>query len=128
MREFLIGLQHIGLPTEHLEETVQFYKILGFTNIYQTRNPAENTEVVFLSLGNFIVEVYETDNIKGESGAWEHIAFDVRKIECLYKKVAKLKISIISKGIEELPFWEKGIRYFIIQGINGERIEFCEKM
>ena len=127
MREFLIGLQHIGLPTEHLEETVQFYKILGFKNIYQTRNPVEKTEVVFLSLGNFIVEVYETENIKGESGAWEHIAIDVRNIECLYNKVTKLEIPIISKGIEELPFWGKGIRYFIIQGINGERIEFCEK-
>ena len=26
----------------------------------------------------------------------------------------------------ELPFWEKGIRYFNIKGPNEEVVEFCE--
>ncbi|MFR0790052.1 MAG: hypothetical protein ACLSHW_04940 [Lachnospiraceae bacterium] len=34
---------------------------------------------------------------------------------------------VLSNGIEELPFWEKGVAFFIIEGPNKERIEFCER-
>ena len=33
---------------------------------------------------------------------------------------------IVSNGIEALPFWEKGVRFFLILGPNQERIEFNE--
>ena len=36
-------------------------------------------------------------------------------------------IKVLSNGIEELPFWEKGVAFFIIEGPNKERIEFCER-
>ena len=31
-------------------------------------------------------------------------------------------------GIEELPFWENGVKFFMIKGPNEERIEFCQKL
>ena len=33
---------------------------------------------------------------------------------------------MLTPGINSLPFWEKGIKFFIIEGPNRERIEFCE--
>ena len=35
--------------------------------------------------------------------------------------------TILSDGMEKLPFWENGVAFFIIQGPNQERIEFCER-
>ncbi|WP_207302299.1 hypothetical protein [Gracilibacillus phocaeensis] len=33
---------------------------------------------------------------------------------------------MITDDIAYLPFWENGIRYFIVEGVNGEKVEFCE--
>ncbi len=30
MKEYITGIQHIGLPTQKLEETLCFYEALGF--------------------------------------------------------------------------------------------------
>ena len=36
----ITGLQHIGLPTNDLEETVAFYEMLGFQVAFRTVNEA----------------------------------------------------------------------------------------
>ena len=33
---------------------------------------------------------------------------------------------MIDDHVMSLPFWEKGIRYFNIEGPNHEVLEFCE--
>jgi len=38
------------------------------------------------------------------------------------------KYTVITDGIEELPFWENGVKFFMIKGPNEERIEFCQKL
>ena len=45
-----------------------------------------------------------------------------------YQKICNEKYTIITDGIEELPFWENGVKYFMIKGPNEERIEFCQKL
>ena len=34
----------------------------------------------------------------------------------------------LNKNIEFLPFWSNGIKHFEIQGVNNEKIEFCQKL
>ena len=90
---FAKGLQHIGLPTNHMDTTIAFYEGLGFTKKYETLNEKAGERVVFLELKGLAQEQgYE----------------------------------IVSNGIEALPFWEKGVRFFLILGPNQERIEFNE--
>ena len=62
----IVGVAHIGLPTNDLKKTIEFYKSLGF--------------------------------------------------------------EVITDGIEQLPFWDNGVKFFMIKGPNEERIEFCQKL
>ncbi len=125
MKKYLTGIQHIGIPTHHLAATVDFYEALGFETVH--RNFCENTgqNVAFLKLHTLVIEVYEQEKTAMTDGAINHIAIDVHNIEELLSE-AKVKGYKLLTGIEFLPFWEYGIRYFIMEGINKERIEFCE--
>ena len=46
---FAKGLQHIGLPTNHMDTTIAFYEGLGFTKKYETLNEKAGERVVFWS-------------------------------------------------------------------------------
>ena len=46
-------------------------------------------------------------------------------IEEAYKFITGLQIKILTE-ITFLPFWEKGVKFFIAQGPNLERLEFAQ--
>ena len=60
--------------------------------------------------------------------AYQHVALDVEDIESMYQKICNEKYTVITDGIEELPFWENGVKFFMIKGPNEEKIEFCQKL
>ena len=106
------GIQHVGIPTDHLENTIHFYEDLG---------------LAFLQLGNLVIETYE-DPVALCDGAINHIALNCLDIEKAYAATLNQKHLMLSNGIEALDFWERGVYFFIIQGPNKERIEFCQKL
>ena len=53
----VLGLQHIGIPTQVFEETVDFYKSLGFEPYYNARISESNFRVAFLRMGKITIEV-----------------------------------------------------------------------
>ena len=97
------GLQHIGLPTNDMPATVAFYRSLGFEIAHQANNNGE--AVCFLQLAGVCIEAYESGK-----AAWEAVraaGYQPRESE-----------------IQTLPFWYKGVRFFNIEGPNGETVEF----
>ncbi len=122
--EFALGLQHIGLPTNDMEKTVAFYESLGFENVYETVNEAAGEKVAFLRLKNLTIEAYENGKAALRSGAIDHIAIDVSDAEQAFALAQKQGCRIVSDGVEFLPFWKNGVKFFIIEGPNRERIEF----
>ena len=122
--EFANGLQHIGLPTNDMDATIAFYESLGFANIYETVNQAAKERVAFLRLGGLTIEAYENRQAAMRPGAIDHIAIDVRDVEGCYQEALGQGYTVVSNGIEALPFWENGVMYFIILGPNQERVEF----
>lgn len=126
LKNYSCGVQHIGIPTNDIDKTVDFYTGLGFDLIYSTRN--EKEEVRFLQLGNLIIETYQNFLAVMKDGAIDHIAIDVKEIEILFSDIKSAGYNLLTPEIQSLPFWEKGIRYFIIEGPNKERLEFCEKL
>ena len=44
----IVGVAHVGLPTNDLQKTVEFYKSLGFEVIMQTYNEKAGEKVAFL--------------------------------------------------------------------------------
>lgn len=122
--DFALGLQHVGLPTNDLKATIAFYESLGFETVYQVRNEAAGEDVAFLRLKNLTIEAYENGQAAMKSGAIDHIAIDVDDVEAAYRLAQEQGYQIVSNGVEFLPFWQNGVKFFILLGPNQERVEF----
>lgn len=127
VKDFCTGLQHIGIPTLDINKTIKFYLSLGFEVVYQRTND-NGQHVAFLQFGNLQIETYDKEPAAMQAGSFEHIAIDVKNIEGLYEVVKSKGFHICDSPIHELPYWERGIKYFKIEGPNKETIEFCEKL
>lgn len=126
VQDYITGIQHIGLPVKAMDETLSFYKGLGFEEAYSTMNG--QSRVVFLKQKNLIFEIYEEDGACNKSGAIDHIAIDVENIENVFDIVATLGYKMLDEEIQYLPFWKNGVRFFTILGPNGEKIEFSQML
>ena len=93
MKEYLTGIQHIGIPTKDMDATVAFYQKLGFEIAFETINEANGARVVFLKLNNLVIETYEEKEIKMEYGSIDHLAIDVTDIEKTYEEVCALGLN-----------------------------------
>ena len=124
----IVGVAHIGLPTNDLKKTIEFYKSLGFEVILETYNEKAKEKVAFLQIQIYCIESFENGQAVMADGAYQHVALDVRDIEEMYKKICENGYEVITDGIEQLPFWDNGVKFFMIKGPNEERIEFCQKL
>lgn len=124
--QWTTGIQHIGIPTSDIETTIRFYESLGFQTMHTNQVPANQAKVAFLQLGNLMIETY-AEGGNGLVGAINHFALNCTDIQAAYAWICEQGYKVLSNGIEELPFWEKGVAFFIIEGPNKERIEFCER-
>ena len=123
----IVGVAHIGLPTNDIEKTIEFYESLGFEVILKTYNEKAKEKVAFLQIQNYCIETFENGQAAMTDGAYQHVALDVEDIEAMFQKICNNGFDVITDGIEELPFWENGVKFFMIKGPNAERIEFCHK-
>ena len=124
--QWTTGIQHIGIPTSDIETTIRFYEGLGFQTMHTNQVPANQAKVAFLQLGNLMIETY-AEGGNGLVGSINHFALNCTDIQAAYACICEQGYKVLSNGIEELPFWEKGVAFFIIEGPNKERIEFCER-
>ncbi|NBJ92468.1 VOC family protein [bacterium 1xD42-62] len=120
---FITGLQHIGLPTNDIEATIAFYEIFGFQVAYRTINEKANEQVAFLRLGDITIETYENKQAALANGAWDHIALNVTNIEAVFQLAKEKGLDIMDSEIQFLPFWDNGVKYFIVIGPNKEKVE-----
>lgn len=70
---------------------------------------------------NYCIETFENGKAEMSDGAYQHVALDVEDIESMYQKICNEKYTVITDGIEELPFWENGVKFFMIKGPNEEK-------
>ncbi len=127
IKGFTTGVQHIGIPTNDINKTIEFYHALGFETVLRTVNGTE--EVAFLQLHNLMIETYQNHQAKMEYGAIDHIAIDVKNIEDLFNTIKEAgTFTMLDNQVNSLPFWENGVKFFTIEGPNKEKIEFCERL
>ena len=124
----ILGLAHVGIPTNDIKKTIEFYTGLGFRVILRTRNEEAGEEVAFLQIGNYGIESFENRAAAMADGAYQHVALEVTEIEALYLHMKESGYTLLTPGIRFLPFWEHGVKFFMVQGPNMERIEFCQKL
>ena len=53
------GIAHIGIPTNDMEKTIEFYRNLGFQVLLETYNEKACEKVAFLQLQNYCIETFE---------------------------------------------------------------------
>jgi lactoylglutathione lyase len=128
IRKNITGVQHIGIPTNDVEKTIEFYVGLGFEIALFTLNEAANEKVAFLRLGNLMIETYENKAAAMKNGAIDHIALDVKEIDKVFQEVRSAGYRMLDHAVQSLPFWDHGVKFFTIVGPNEEKIEFCEKL
>jgi catechol 2,3-dioxygenase-like lactoylglutathione lyase family enzyme len=116
------GIQHVGIPTNDIKKTVAFWESLGFKRVLETTN--DGNPVCFLKIKDTIIETYENHQGTMRYGAIDHICLGTDDIEEAFKFVKKLGHPILEGKIITLPFWEKGFRYFTVEGPNKEKVEF----
>lgn len=114
------GLQHIGVPTNDLARTIDFYVSLGFEVAHRTANGDE--QVAFLRLGDLTIETYQNFKAAQINGAVDHIAINVTDVDEARHIADAMGLEVIEEG--QLPFWDNGVKYFTILGPNREKLEF----
>ncbi len=126
LQTYTTGIQHIGIPTNDIEKTIEFYKKLGFETALQTINEEAGEKVAFLKLKTLVIETYENKQAKLANGAIDHVAIDVKNIEEVYHYIEENQMNTTNDEIHFLPFWENGVRFFTIEGPNKEKVEFSQ--
>lgn len=121
------GLQHIGVPTKKFEQSKKFYQSLGFKLVNTEDN--NGSQVGFYQLGSLMIESCESPTEAPEKvGAINHIALDTDDIAAAFVQVQKLDVEFVENGIQSLPYWENGIKYFNFYGPNKEIFEVCQRL
>ena len=126
LKNYSTGVQHIGIPTNDIDKTVEFYHKLGFETAFETVNKEADEKVVFLKLGTLVVETYENHTAALRAGAIDLVALDVKDIEDIYQYINEAGLNTTQDSIHFLPFWEKGVKFFTIEGPNKEKVEFSQ--
>lgn len=124
--DYLSGIQHLGIPTESMEESLLFYTELGFETVFSALIPDTEKHVNFLRLGNLTIELYEDEHAAMCHGAIDHVALNVTDIEKIYDFICSRGLNNTEDEIHFLPFWENGVKYFTIEGPNKEKVEFSQ--
>ena len=131
MREHVKCLHHVGIPTRDMDATIRFYTDLGAEIYFQKmdQEAGEPIRVVIFDFYGIKVEAYERRVTAGQPGAIDHIAFQVTGIEELYRKVRESGYTLMKDcagNVQPTTYWPQDIRWFIVIGPNGEKVEFSE--
>lgn len=112
-----MNIHHLGVETDRLVESVEFYEKLGFEVELEMELLGER--LIFLKLGTFRVElVLVEESLKLTSN--KHVAFEVENLDAFLERHSDLNIS-------EGPFqFENGWKTVFIVGPNGENIELLQ--
>lgn len=126
IKQNITGLDHVGLPTDDIERTIAFYACLGFEVARRADNAGE--QAAFLGKDGFVIETYQNGQATRCAGAVDHIALSVRDIDAAYEACRAQGMPMAQDEIRFLPFWERGVRFFILEGPNGEKVELIQKL
>lgn len=133
MKEYIEQLHHIGIPTMRMDDTIAFYTSLGAQIIYEKMDEDEGKpiRVVLFRLCDVVIECYERTKTVCMPGAIEHIAFQVKDIEKMYREVKEKGYRLMDECKEEIQsttYWPGDTKWFIIYGPNEEKIEFSQNL
>ena len=130
----LIGLAHIGIFTEDIEKSKDFYiNILGFNLDFETtidKGEGAYLKVAFVKIGSLIIELLqpsESARIKtGNDGAADHIAIEVKNIDQCITEFKQKGIVFESEKPVYIEKLYNSVKVVFFRGPSKERLELFE--
>jgi len=115
------GIAHVAIPTDDPETTKAFYENLGFTRL------VDGGIRGMLKCGTCVIEFYPRRQDEKPIGNIDHIALVCENLDEAYEEIVEQGHKLLSSGIESNQmFAPLTNRFFIFEGPNGEKIEFCK--
>lgn len=126
----IIGLAHIGVHTDDLDKSIEFYKdVLGFTVDYIAEVNDGAVKLAFLTKGGCIIELIYNSNediaASRQAGIIDHVALGVNDISKLVTRLEAQGVSYETKEPLSMDL-KNGARNIFFYGPSGERLEFFE--
>ncbi|NLL41762.1 MAG: VOC family protein [Firmicutes bacterium] len=126
----ITGLAHIGIHTDNLEESIEFYRdVLGFAvdHIAEIRGGA--VKLGFLVQGSCVIELIHNPGQEvaagRQAGIIDHIALGVKDIGQLVKRLEAKGVTYETKEPGNVDL-KNGAKNIFFHGPSGERLEFFE--
>lgn len=129
----ILGLAHLGLRSTDIARAEAFYLSLGFSRhqALQVAHPEGQIEVRFLVLGALTLELYQLPwpGLQREAASYgiDHLALQVADLAAAQAWVEELGYPL-QEGPALQPSGRNGVRYFMIAGPDGERVEFNQTL
>lgn len=129
-------LDHIGIAVNSIEESLVFYKNLGFQKYEIEEVPSENVKVCFLSLKNEVnIELLESTADDGPIAKFinkkgcgiHHMCYRVEKIEELIQEYIERGIKMIDQS-PRLGAHSCKVAFIHPKATGGVLVELSEKM
>ena len=128
------GWSHLGIPSTDIDISRQFYSQFGFEEIAYAEVEVDDgtIKVAFMEKDGFVLEFYQLagealNEVSNRSdGLIDHIAFNVDNVDKAYAELKAAGIDLVEDAPVPLPLFEKGVKYFMIRGPDGEKVEFNE--
>ena len=117
-----LGTFHLGILTDEIEKTVEFYEMLGFRIV----DHSDSGDLYFLERGNLQIETFISDKLNRFDGAIDHLALDTDDIDGAFEIIREGGWELLTPEVFELVMTHHRIRFFKFRGPNREIIEFIE--
>lgn len=133
MKNQMKGLAHIGIHTEDLTNSMDFYtETLGFDymDIREVPVPGGVTKLGFVNAGNLVIELVQpadTSGIKNRKlGPVDHIAIEVDDIDLVIDNLKDKNVAFNTPEKRDNPYLFNGISNIFFKGPNGESLELFQ--
>ncbi|NLB43423.1 MAG: VOC family protein [Clostridiales bacterium] len=133
MKNRMKGLAHIGIHTEDVTKSMEFYtETLGFDYMDLREVPAPNgvTKLGFVNAGNLIIELVQPADISGikdrRLGPVDHVAIEVDDIDGIIDNLKNKNVVFNTPEKSNNPYLFNGISNIFFKGPNGENLELFQ--
>jgi len=130
MKKSMKGLAHIGIHTDKIDESIEFYtEILGFELTHRKDMP-NGTRLAFVDVGGLVVELVQPADTSGvkerKAGIIDHIAIEVDDIDKVIQNLKEkgVEFNTPEKNVNKHLF--DGISNIFFKGPNGESLELFQ--
>ena len=129
-----LGMSHIGLFVEDIERTMDFYSnALGVECVHKNQVEDENGDTILIwfgKLNNLTFEFVQLPTFEKRVDGWfDHVSFDVDDIDEMKAQLESKNIAFETEEITTwLHFFERGDRWIMFRGPDGERLEINQRL